>query len=181
MAMFVVLLRAIGPATHKIMSMADWREAATEAGFVDPQTYVATGNMIVESDLTLAKVAARMNGIVRELGLKENSRAIVRKASTLKSLLKANPFPSATGKRASQIAVHFFEAARPDFSWIKDYEGDEPIHVKGAHLIVDHGDTEGQSMRLPGIIEKRSGLVTARNLNTVRGLVERCIARGVKH
>jgi uncharacterized protein (DUF1697 family) len=181
MAVFVVLLRAIGPATHKIMSMADWRDASTAAGFTDPQTYVATGNMIVESDLSLAKVAASMNRIVIDLGLKESNRAIVRKAATLKSILKANPYPSEPAKRASQIAVYFFDAAHPNFDWLNDYEGPEAIHVEGAHLIVDHGDTEGQSMRLPGIIEKRSGLVTARNLNTVRGLAERCAARGVKH
>ena len=47
MAIFVVLLRAIGPITHKIMSMAQWREAVANAGFEAPETYVATGNMIV--------------------------------------------------------------------------------------------------------------------------------------
>jgi uncharacterized protein (DUF1697 family) len=41
LSVFVILLRAIGPVTHKIMSMAQWREAVAAAGFKDPQTYIA--------------------------------------------------------------------------------------------------------------------------------------------
>ncbi len=42
----VILLRAIGPATHRLMRMEQWREAAAAAGFVAPETLVNTGNMI---------------------------------------------------------------------------------------------------------------------------------------
>jgi uncharacterized protein (DUF1697 family) len=176
LTLFVVLLRAIGPVTHKVMSMAQWREAVAADGFGAPETYVATGNMIVEGDGTLAQVTRRMDRIVRELGLGAGNKAVVRRAGQLKGLLRADPFPEASTTRPSEVAVYFFAGTRPRFEWIADYGGPEHIHVEGQHLIVDY-DGRGTSSRLPGIIEKQSGVVTARNWNTLRGLVDRSAAR----
>lgn len=176
MSVFIVLLRAIGPITHKVMSMAQWREAVAADGFEAPETYVATGNMIMRGDGTLAAVTTRMDRIVRDLGLGPGNKAVVRNPGQLRTLLKANPFPEAAITRPSEIGVYFFAGARPDFAWIKDYDGPESIHIEGRHLIVDY-DGRGSNSRLPAIIEKKSGVVTARNWNTLRGLVERSAVR----
>lgn len=177
MAVFVVLLRAIGPATHKIMGMADWRAAAEAEGFEGPETYLATGNMIVEATGTVSEVAKRMDSVVQRCGLGAGNKAFVRKPATLRRLVKANPFPDAAAQRPSQIGIHFMAAARPDFGWIDDYLDEEPIHIEGNHVIVDYGDAKGQSLRLSGLIEKRSGAATARNWNTLKGLAQRATER----
>lgn len=176
MSVFIVLLRAIGPITHKVMSMAQWREAVAADGFEAPETYVATGNMIMQGDGTLAAVTRCMDRVVRELGLGPGNKAVVRMPGQLRALLKANPFPEAAITRPSEIGVYFFAGARPDFAWVKDYDGPESIHIEGRHLIVDY-DGRGSNSHLPVIIEKKSGVVTARNWNTLRGLVERSAAR----
>jgi uncharacterized protein (DUF1697 family) len=162
--------------THKIMSMARWREAVAADGFGAPQTYVATGNMIVEGDGTPAQVTRRMDQIVRDLGLGPGNKAVVRTAGQLKRLLRADPFPEASATRPSEVAVYFFAGTRPRFDWVGDYGGPEHIHMEGHHLIVDYAGW-GTNSRLPGIIEKQSGVVTARNWNTLRGLVDRSAAR----
>lgn len=177
MGVYVVLLRAIGPTTHKVMSMADWRGASEDAGFLKPETYVATGNMIVEAGGTLHEVTARMDAVVKRCGLGDGNKVFVRKPATLRRLVKSNPFPDAATERPGQVGIYFMARARPDFGWVKDYGGSEPIHIEGNHLIVDHGDTEGQSQRLPGIIEKRSGPATARNWNTLQNLARRATER----
>jgi len=176
MSVYVVLLRAIGPITHKIMSMAQWREAVAAAGFVRPETYVATGNMVVESDLDIAEVTRRMNEIVVALGLGPNNTAIVRTARQMQRLLAANPLPDAAAANPQALAVYFFAKVRPDFGWVDGYAGTETIHIEGTHMIVDYV-TPVSSSRLPAIIEKKSGTVTARNWNTLRGLAERAGAR----
>jgi uncharacterized protein (DUF1697 family) len=176
MTTFIVLLRAIGPVTHKVMSMAQWREAVEAAGFSKPETYVATGNMIVESDLDIAEVTRRMNEIVIELGLGPGNTAIVRSGRQIQRLLAANPLPAAAEANPQALAVYFFAKARPDFSWIDDYAGPETIHIEGTHLVVDYV-TPVSSSRLPGIIEKKSGTVTARNWNTLKGLATKAAAR----
>ena len=176
MTTFVVLLRAIGPITHKIMSMTQWREAVAAAGFVNPETYVATGNMIVESDLAIAEVSRRMNEIVIGLGLGPANTAIVRTARQMTRLLAANPLPEAAAANPQALAVYFFAKAQPDFGWIDDYAGKETIHIEGTHLLVDYV-TPVSSSRLPVIIEKKSGTVTARNWNTLKGLATKAAAR----
>ena len=176
MSVFVVMLRAIGPVTHKIMSMAQWREAVAGAGFDNPETYVATGNMIVNGDDTPVGATRRMDAIVRDLGLGPGNKAILRTPRQLQTLLKADPFPEGSAKRPSEIGVYFFAGARPDFDWVKDYAGPEHIHVEGQHLVVDYDGRQSNS-RLPVIIEKKSGTVTARNWNTLRALAERSTAR----
>ena len=178
MSTYIVLLRAIGPVTHKVMSMQQWRDAAAAAGYDDPQTYVATGNMIVGSDKSIAEVTAEMNAVVRGLGLGPGNVAVVRKAAQLTRLVKANPFPDAAAERPSELTVYFFAGARPDFSWLDDYDGPEKVHVEGTHLFVDYAGRASLSPRLPGLIEKRSGTATARNWNTVKALAGRAAARG---
>lgn len=176
MTIFVVLLRAIGPITHKIMSMTQWREAVAAAGFVNPETYVATGNMIVESELGIAEMTRRMNEIVIALGLGPGNTAIVRTARQMWRLLAANPLPEAAIANPQALAVYFFAKARPDFDWIDGYAGPETIHIEATHLVVDYV-TPVSSSRLPALIEKKSGTVTARNWNTLRGLATKAAAR----
>ena len=178
MSIYIVLLRAIGPVTHKIMSMAAWRDAVAAAGYDDPQTYVATGNMIVGSSKTMAEVTRDMNMVVRDLGLGPGNVAVVRQAATLRKLVKANPFSEAATERPSELAVYFFAAARPDFSWLDSYDGPERVHIEGAHLFVDYDGRISQSPRLAGLVEKRTGTGTARNWNTIKALAERAAARG---
>lgn len=177
MGVFVILLRAIGPVTHKIMSMARWRDAVSTAGFTDPQTYIATGNMIVESNGSIASVSKSMNEIVLALGLGEGNVAVVRTPAQLRALVDANPFPEAAAERGGQMGVYFFADEKPDFSWISRYDGPEKLHVEGEHLIVDYTRQISASPRLPGLIEKRSGTTTARNWNTLKGLASKASAR----
>lgn len=179
MAVFVVLLRAIGPITHKIMSMAQWREGVLAAGFSAPETFLATGNMIVEGTGTTHEMALAMNAVVAALGLAANSRAIVRSPEQLKAVFEANPVPEAAQSRPSQIGVYFFAAEQPDLSWVKDYRGPEILRVVQQHLVVDYNGRISDS-KLIGSVEKRSGVATARNWNTLRGLVERSTARGTQ-
>lgn len=169
----IVLLRAIGPITHAIMSMSRWRSAVETAGFGNVQTYLATGNMMMTGNGTAAEITKQMNAVVRRLGLAESTVAVVRSPAQLARLVKANPFPDAAENRPSQMGVYFFAKARPDFGWIADYDGPEQLHVEGQHLIVDYTHQISASPRLPGLIEKRSGTCTARNWNTLRGLAER--------
>ncbi|WP_127754339.1 DUF1697 domain-containing protein [Devosia sp. 1566] len=180
MGVYVILLRAIGPVTHKIMSMAAWRDAVAAAGFTAPQTYIATGNMIVHSDDTPAAVERRMNEIVRGLGLGPGNVAVVRTSAQVRQLVDSNPFPEAAAQRGGQMGVYFFVDPSPDFGWVARYNGPEQLHVEANHLIVDYTRQISASPKLPGMIEKRSGTATARNWNTLKGLAERASAREQK-
>lgn len=175
MSIHVVLLRAIGAGTHSLMSMAQWREAAAAAGLQEPETILATGNMVAGFEGSAARVRNLTEAIVRSFGL--TSAVVVVSPARLAKVLKADPFPDAARGRPSQMGVYFFTTSRPDFSWISGYEGHERLAVVGDTLVVDYRGGVSQSLELPGVIEKRCGVGTARNWNTLGKLVERARQR----
>jgi len=177
---YVILLRAIGPVTHKVMSMAQWREAVAAAGFIEPATYLATGNMIAAGPDDIEAVTAHMNRIVRDLSLAASNVAVVRRPGELRAVAEANPFPEAAIERPSEMQVFSFADRRPDFGWVAQHEGPERMAVVDGHLVVDYAGRISQSARLGSLIEKRSGPGTGRNWNTLKGLVARATAREEK-
>ncbi|KRB01209.1 hypothetical protein ASD83_06720 [Devosia sp. Root685] len=174
---YVILLRAIGPVTHKLMSMTQWREAAVAAGFVAPETLVNTGNMIAGFDGTEAAVVTTTVGVLRSFGLGENVVPVVRKPALLHKLMQADPIAEAAAERPNQTGVYFFASKKPDFDWLKRYDGPETVHVVHDHLIVDFTQDVGQSGRLIRQIDKNCGTNTSRNWNSVRRIADRCAAR----
>lgn len=170
MSTFIILLRAIGPVTHRIMSMSDWRLASEAAGFGRVETYLATGNMLVDAEGTLPQVTRRMAAVVAACGLP--NAVIVRRPAALRRLVAANPFPETAAERPAEIGVYFF-AGRPRLDWVDGYDGPERCAVIDRHLIVDFPAGFAGSPRLAAQVERRSGLATARNWNTLVGLAER--------
>lgn len=175
--LYAILLRAIGPATHKLMGMAQWRAASEAAGFIAPETLVNTGNMIARFDGSPAAARQTMTGVLRQFGLGENVVPILRTPAQLKKLLRADPIADAAQHRPAETGVYFFAAAKPDLGWISDHGGPEMIHVIANHLIVDFSQDVAKSGKLIRRIDKQCGLNTARNWNTTRKLAERSIAR----
>lgn len=175
----VILLRAIGPVTHRLMSMAQWREAAGKAGFVAAETLVNTGNMIAGFDGRAAEARTAMIAVLRGFGLGENVVPVLRSPAALRKLVKANPIPEAAGNRPAETGVYFFASPRPDFGWLEAYDGPETIHIVQNHLVVDFSRDVAQAGRLIRLIDKNCGLNTSRNWNTTRKLAERCAARGL--
>ena len=176
-ATYVTLLRAIGPVTHRLMRMAQWREAAEAAGFVAPETLGNTGNMIAEFAGTAAQAARAMVPVLRGFGLGENVVPVVRTPGQLQRLMEADPISEAARDRPAEIGVYFFATAKPDFSWIEDHDGPETIHIVADHLVVGFSQDVAKSGKLIRKIDKLCGLNTARNWNTTRKLAERCAAR----
>jgi uncharacterized protein (DUF1697 family) len=176
-SLYIILLRAIGPVTHRLMSMAAWREAAERAGFMAPETLVNTGNMIAGFDGTAVAARKAMEPVLRGFGLGENVAAVVRTPAQLRRLVKADPIADAAQNRPAETGVYFFAAAKPDFNWIKEHDGQEAVHIVADHLVVDFSQDVAQSGKLIRRIDKLCGLNTSRNWNTTRKLAERASAR----
>lgn len=174
---FVILLRAIGPVTHRRMTMMQWREAAAAAGFGAPETLVNTGNMIAGFDGDERGVGEAMAGVLRRFGLGENVVPVVRRPAALQRLIEADPIADAGAERPNQTGVYFFVKKKPDFGWLGNHGGPEAVHVVEDHLIVDFTRDVAQSGKLIRLIEKHCGTNTSRNWNSVRRIAERCAAR----
>src|SRR5690606_6174258 len=64
MAVFVCLVRAIGPATHAVMSMADLRAGCEAAGLEDVATHGNTGNVVCRSRKSPHTVRRLVQGVI---------------------------------------------------------------------------------------------------------------------
>lgn len=171
----VILLRAIGPATHKLMTMSQWRDAAAEHGFSQIETLVNTGNMIADYAGDAAGVAKVMADLLRNFGLGENVAPIIRSPDLMLRLGDASPLHSEANP--AQTAVYFFQSADPDFDWVSGHDGPEKVSIFEQHLIVDFTQDVAKSGRLMRKIDKLGGVNTARNWNSVRRIAQRCQIR----
>jgi uncharacterized protein (DUF1697 family) len=172
MTVRIILLRAVNVGGAAKLPMADLKAVATELGATDPRTYIASGNLVADVpgdadafDRALEQAVEERFGFFRDV--------ISRTPEQVRAALDAHPFDVVEPKY-SYIA---FLLARPTAAAIGKAETfethDDRWQVIGTemHIRYAHGagrpemksDAIGRALGTPG---------TARNLNTVRKLVE---------
>jgi uncharacterized protein (DUF1697 family) len=156
----IALLRAVNVGGTGKLPMADLRALAESLGFTKVRTLLASGNLLLDSPLPAAAVRARLE---QALG---SVQVVMRSPAELQAALDANPFPEAAGNR---LLISFLNEALPaDAAAGIRHQGEERIHFAPREVYVHYGEGMGASkLRIPAA---EAG--TARNLNTVRKLVE---------
>ena len=172
MTVRIVLLRAVNVGGGGKLPMADLRALATDLGATDVRTYIASGNLVADVpgdpdafDRSLEQAVEQRFGFFRDV--------ISRSCDEVRDALEAHPFEVVEPKfsyvsfltRAPDAAA--VEKARThethDDRW--DVIGSE-MHIRyanGAGRPQMKSDQIGRALGVPG---------TARNLNTVRTLIE---------
>lgn len=99
------LLRAVNVGGRKLLS-ADLKRAAETVGFARPQTLLASGNVVFETDLPAAEAAARLEArILKDLGLAADVMA--RDLADLDGVIAANPFERQAQEEPSRLMAMF--------------------------------------------------------------------------
>jgi uncharacterized protein (DUF1697 family) len=99
------LLRGVNLGKRKVI-MSELREVCEAAGFTEVRTLLASGNLIVKSKLTGAKLEAKLEKVIEDgLGLKTD--VFVRDADQLDALIAANPFKAFTKANSTFMVVNF--------------------------------------------------------------------------
>jgi uncharacterized protein (DUF1697 family) len=164
MTHYVALPRAINAGVT--IAKEDLKRCAEACGFRNARTYIASGNLLFESDLGEAEVKAKLEAALSaQVG--KPVLAIVRTGAELAATVKADPFPAAPRNRV--IALFLDEAPPADFLAAVRHQGaDEEIVAVGREIFVRYGEGMGQSkLTFP---QMKQG--TGRNLNTVAKLAE---------
>jgi uncharacterized protein (DUF1697 family) len=88
---FVALLRGVNVGSTRKLPMAELRALSANIGLRQPQTYIQSGNLIVDAELAADEVRARLErAIAKSFGLGVD--VIVRAASQWQRYVDANPF-----------------------------------------------------------------------------------------
>jgi uncharacterized protein (DUF1697 family) len=129
--------------------------------FTNVRTFIASGNMLIDSDLAESAVKAMIEARLADYAGKRVP-VLVRSAAEMAAVVAADPFPDAHGSRHM---VFFYDAApAPDLiAGCRDVGG-ERLSLGGRELYVDYGDgIRFTKLKIPGKEDR-----TGRNINSVR-------------
>ena len=131
-----------------------------QIGFSCVETYIASGNVVFESDAPGVRIKALLESRLRAHDRKL-SGVMVRSASEMQSIVDANPFPEAEPKFSYVI---FLDEPPPADALLHTVgRKDERMCLGKREIYVHYPNGMGRSkLRIPAA---RSG--TARNMNTV--------------
>ncbi len=124
----IILLRGVMPVGKNRVPMARLREVLTKAGFSNVRTYIASGNVLVDSTLTEAAIAKCVRDLI-VIHIGPDILVLVRTAAEIQAALKNNPFPNGA---PNHVLIYFF--ARPvagDFLKAVVAPGGEEVVVSG--------------------------------------------------
>jgi uncharacterized protein (DUF1697 family) len=169
MASFIALLRAVNVGGTGKLAMQDLKKMCETCGFRSVRTYIASGNVIFESDLDENAIRETLERRLLAYAGKPVGVA-VRTPAEMKGVLARNPFPDAPGNRT----VAIFLDGPPPKNALDGVSGrvDEEVTLGRREVYVRYGADMGRSkLKIPAA---KHG--TARNMNTVAKLAEMAAA-----
>jgi len=109
---YAVFLRAVNLGSHNKVPMPKLREALTDLGYTDVETYVQSGNIVLDAgSKSAAKVETDVAAALRR-SFDVDTDVMVRTKAQLNAVVKQNPFADKVGDPTS-VHVNFLAAAVP--------------------------------------------------------------------
>src|SRR6185312_16104801 len=102
MTSYIALLRAVNVGGTGKLPMTHLKEMCEAAGFRSVRTFIASGNVVFESNLSEPAVRKKLEKRLLEYAGKPVS-VFVRTAAEMAQVLSSNPFPHAPGNRNMAI------------------------------------------------------------------------------
>jgi uncharacterized protein (DUF1697 family) len=169
MTSFVALLRAINVGGTGKLPMTDLKAMCEAAGFRSIRTYIASGNVVFESERPATAVRKELEERLLAYAGKPVG-VMLRTAAEMAEVLARNPFPHAPANRTMAI---FLDAAPPTTA-LDSVSGrvDEEVALGRREIYVYYGANMPRSkLKIPAA---KGG--TARNMNTVAKLASMAAA-----
>ncbi|MGL4405728.1 MAG: DUF1697 domain-containing protein [Notoacmeibacter sp.] len=159
----MALIRAVNVGGTGKLPMTQLRAMATRAGFAKVSTYIASGNVVFETDMQEAAVVAVLGAQLKTYAGKPVG-VLVRTAAEMAEVLAQNPFPNDPPNRT--VAIFLPTPTAPDVLDAVRNQTSEKIGLGLREVYIAYGETMGRS-RL--VIPAAEG-GTARNINSVAEL-----------
>jgi uncharacterized protein (DUF1697 family) len=106
MPTYVILLRAVNVSGHGKLPMADFRKMLTGLGFENVETYIQSGNAVVDAKGSAAKVAQVVaSGLEKLMGAP--CGVVVRTHEQMDRLVRGNPFATEAAAEGARVHAAF--------------------------------------------------------------------------
>ncbi|HEY4405261.1 MAG TPA: DUF1697 domain-containing protein [Xanthobacteraceae bacterium] len=174
MAVFIALLRAVNVGGTGKLPMQDLKTACTRAGLKRVATYIASGNVVFETDRSAPEVRVLLTKLLRDrFGLTRN-HVLIRTPHSLAKVIGGNPFAAAAAERPNWLMVNFLDDLPP--SGVADalytYQGPERLKLDRDHLYIDYVQGVARSKLTPFLDKTLKVPATGRNWSTTNRLLE---------
>lgn len=165
MTAFVALLRAVNVGGTNKLAMADLKRLGEDAGFASVRTYIASGNLLFQSDAGEAAVKAALEDrLAAHIG--KRVPVLVRSQAEMAAVARDNPFPDDPLNRT--VAIFLDRPPPPDAVERACRIEDEKLALGRREIYVAYGSGMARSkLQIPA-----GANGTARNMNTVARLAE---------
>jgi uncharacterized protein (DUF1697 family) len=163
MTAYVALLRAVNVGGTGKLPMAELKAMGDACGFANVRTYIASGNLLFESDADESAIKSALEARLADFASKP-VEVFVRTAQEIAAVVANDPFPDA---HPSRHLVYFQDnPPAPDLiAQCRDING-ERLALGMRELYVDYGDgIRFTRLKIPGKTDR-----TGRSINTVRKL-----------
>ena len=165
MTKYAAFLRAVNVGGTGKLPMAELRALCEGLGFNKVQTYIASGNVVFESELSATEAKAALEARVAKY-LGKPAGIFIREKAALQAIIAANPFLSAEGNRLMVILLN--DAPAQAMIDAAKFQTDEEIALGTACLYIHYPSGMGQSkLKIRGAEQG-----TARNMNTISKMLE---------
>jgi uncharacterized protein (DUF1697 family) len=170
---YIILLRGVMPSGKNKVPMAQLRQVLTDAGFHHVRTYIASGNVLLNTDLPVSAIAGKVRQLIKEK-IGSDLPVIVKTRRELQSLLDCSSFQNVHDQ--TRLFFVFF-AGTPNADVADELElqnfGSEKLALFTDGAILYIPGTYGKGKLSSNYLEKQLGIAaTMRNLNTLTKLIE---------
>jgi uncharacterized protein (DUF1697 family) len=175
MPTYIALLRGINVSGQKLIKMADLQAHFASAGAGNVRTYIQSGNVVFEHRAATSSAVRKTleKHLADKLGYVVPT--IVTTAKEFAAIVAANPYDTSLPEFGRRMYVCFFEKA-PSPEAVRSIQprvsDDERLVVTGDAGYVYYANGLGRAKLNSNVIERKLGLATLRNWNTVTALVE---------
>jgi len=174
MPTYIVLLRAVNVGGTGKLPMADFRKLLATLGYVHVETYIQSGNAVIEAPGSAAGVAKAISaGLEKMLGASVG--VLLRTHAELVQVIAANPFAAEAAADGARVHVAFLSGPPADGAdsalaqIVQKFPNRrDRFHLAGDTLYLHLPDGAADSKFTPKALERALGVPgTARNWNTV--------------
>ncbi len=173
MPTYIVLLRAVNVGGYGKISMADFRKTLSGLGYTNIETYIQSGNAVLDSSASAEKVCQSVAAALKKLSGSPVD-VIVRTHQQFDALIRNNPFKAEAVDGARVHVAFLSQPAAPEAQpaldrIVQQYPARrDRFHLAGDHIYFHFPDGAAETKFTGKILDKAIGAVgTGRNWNTV--------------
>lgn len=179
MPTYVILLRAVNVGGTGKLPMADFRKLLADAKCTNVETYIQSGNAVVDAKCTAPALTKAVAGaLMKHMGTAVP--VIVRTRAELERVIAENPFATEAAANGARVHAVFLSAVQPAAKAqelqqiVTKYPARrDRFHLAGDTLYLHLPDGAAETKFTAASVDRILGCVgTARNWNTVLRLRE---------